>query len=98
MDRPPATRLVGPRGARPRRAVGEYGGDPRRGARAAADRHTHGRAGLGGPRVRGPDGAAPAAGAAHTVWEKVRERSTRPPGGAPPEQSPSLPRGAHALS
>src|SRR3989441_1046312 len=67
MDRPPATRLVGPRGACHHRAVGEYGGDPRRGARAAADRHTHGRAGLGGPRVRGPDGAAPAAGAAHTV-------------------------------
>src|SRR5207247_269108 len=67
LDRPPAARLGGPRGARHRRAVGEYGGDPRRGARAAADRHPHGRARLGGPRVRGPDGAAPAAGAAHTV-------------------------------
>src|SRR3989442_774567 len=53
MDRPPATRLVGPRGARPRRAVGEYGRDPRRGACAAADRHTHGPAGLSGPVALG---------------------------------------------
>src|SRR2546422_6427901 len=66
VARPPAARLVGPRGARYRRAVGEHGGDPRRRARAAPDRHPHGRAGLGGPRVRGPDRPAPAAGTAHT--------------------------------
>src|SRR5207248_2289918 len=67
LGAPPPAGLVGPRGARPRRAVGEHGGDPRGRAHAAPDRHPHGRAGLRGPRVRGPDRTAPVAGATHTV-------------------------------
>src|SRR5438067_2519102 len=67
VARAPPARLVGPRGARPRRAVGEHGGDPRGRAHAAPDRHPDGRAGLRGPRLRGPDRTAPVAGATHTV-------------------------------